>query len=109
MSSPRVSLMDVHSALSHLVFAVKQNLEPMYVGVKAEWENYTYLVVEVECRGKDVQKIADRLSHGVLQGDYDYRFRVSYPINPEPDAWVNVRAYPDLGHDDRLLQKRNSK
>lgn len=90
------SLMDVHGALSNLVFAVRQNLEPLWTRVHAEWQNGTYLSVVVECRGKNVQEIADRLSHGVLQGDYDYRFSVSYPTSVGPNDWVEVRAYPRL-------------
>lgn len=99
----RASLMDVHSSLSHLAFAVGQSLEPMMVEVKVEWENHRHLSVEVGCFGKHVRKIADRLSHGVLQGEYDYRFTVSHPNNPDPDEWTWVRAYPDLMHDDRIL------
>lgn len=37
MSGPRCSLMDVHNALSHLVFATKKALEPFSVTVKVEW------------------------------------------------------------------------
>lgn len=97
----RVSLMDVHGSLSHLVFAVRENLKPLWVTVTAEWSDHTYLSVLVECRGKDVQMIADRLNHGVLQGKYDYRFTVSYGTGREPNEWTWVRAYPDLMHDHR--------
>lgn len=103
MTDTRVSLMDVHGALSHLVFAVKQCLEPLPVDVEADYNNTTYLSLLVSCRGKDVQKIADRLNHGVLQGEYDYRFRVAYSTGCDPNEWTWVRAYPDLMHDHRRL------
>lgn len=91
-----VPLMDVHGTLSHLAFAVKQNLEPIPADVYVEWRNGTYLSVVIECRGKDVQVITDRLSHGVLQGEYDYRFSVSRPLNVPDHQWTSVRAYPKL-------------
>lgn len=93
------SLMDVHGELSRLVFAVQQNLEPLMVDVSAEWHNNTYLVVVVECKGKHVQTVADRLAHGILQGEFDYRFRsIARPTGIGPDAWTSVRAYPDMHH-----------
>jgi hypothetical protein len=101
-----ISLMDVHGALSHLCFAVKQSLEDKPISVKAEWENHRYLSVEVSCYGRDVQEIADRLSHGVLQGEYDYRFSVSRPVGVPDNEWTWVRAYPDMGHDDRIKNKK---
>lgn len=95
----RPSLMDVHGALSYWVFAVQQNLEPLWVTVTAEWHSITYLNIVVECRGKDVQMVADRLRHGVLQGEFDYRFRsVSMPVGTPDHEWTVVRAYPDLQH-----------
>lgn len=101
-----ISLMDVHGALSHLCFAVKQCLEPIVVEVKAEWQNHSYLSIEIGCYGKDVHEIADRLSHGALQGDYDYRFTVSRPLGISGREWTWVRAYPDLSHDDRIKSKK---
>lgn len=98
--------MDVHNALSHLVFAVDQALEPFIVEVKAEWQSHTYLSVEVGCYGRNVQPIADRLCHGVLQGPYDYRFRVSHPMHSHDDEWTWVKAYPDLQHDDRKFRSK---
>lgn len=98
----RATLFDVHHSLSHLVFAVRENLKPLWVTVTAEWHEITYLTVAVECRGKDVQMVADRLVHGVLQGEYDYRFRsVSKPVGIGPDTWTIVRASPDMQHDQR--------
>lgn len=93
------SLMDIHGSLSRLSFAVKQNLEPLPVTVIVEWHPTTYLSVVIECYGKHTQIITDRLMHGVLQGDYDYRFRsVSKPLGIDDYAWTVVRAYPDLQH-----------
>lgn len=105
MSRARVSLMEVHSALSHLVFAVGQALMTLNVRVSACWEQHTYLCVEVECREKDRQMVVDRLSHGALTEQYDYRFSVSHPTGEtDQNAWVVVRAYPDMGHDDKLYR-----
>ncbi|QIG68867.1 hypothetical protein EVB71_015 [Rhizobium phage RHph_Y55] len=97
--------MDVHSALAHLAFAVRQALEPLPVDVKIEWANGTYLAVKVECRGSDKQVVVDRLSHGVLQGSYDYRFSVSYPTGGSDTDWITVTAYPNLSHDDKRARK----
>jgi len=98
----RVSLMEVHSALSHLTFAVGEALRPLNVGVSAKWDQYTYLSVQVECSERDKQKVVDQLSHGVLQEPYDYRFRCSYPTGGSPTDWVTVSAYPNMTHDDNL-------
>lgn len=102
----RVSLMDVHGALSRVVFAVSDNLKPLWVDVSAQWQNFAYLSIRIECRGKDVQKVVDRLTHGVLQAEYDYRFTCSYPTRPDPEDWVVVTAYPNLQHDDRVVNGR---
>lgn len=102
----RVSLMDVHSTLSHLIFAVSETLKPLNVGVKATWDQYTYLSVHVDCYERDKQMVIDRLSHGALYGEYDYRFSCSYPtwkINPMD--WVTVKAYPDMSWDDKKHKK----
>lgn len=92
------SLAEIHRSLSHLAFAVQQNLEPIPVGVSVEWHPISFLSVAVECYGKHVQIVTDRLSHGVLQGEYDYRFSVSRPIGTPDDEWTVVRAYPKLSH-----------
>lgn len=93
------TLMDVHGELSRLVFAVRENLRPMLVDVTAEWQNGTYLAVVVECHGRNVQTVADRLAHGVLQGEFDYRFRcIARPTGVPDYDWTVVRAYPDLHH-----------
>lgn len=107
MSKANVSLMDVHGALSHLVFAVGQTLLPLNVLVSAGWEQGTYLHVSVECREKDRQMVVDRLSHGALSEQYDYRFSVSHPTGEKDgNAWLVVRAYPDMSHDDKLYRAK---
>jgi hypothetical protein len=107
MSMPLTSLGAAHSALSHLCFAVGETLAPMWVQVRAQWQNGTYLTVEVMCREKNKQEVIDRLLHGALVQDYDYRFRVSYPTGPvDPHTWVTVTAYPDMQHDDRRFKER---
>lgn len=101
-----VSLMDVHGAISNLAFAVSQTLEPLSVDVRVAWDRFTYLHVDVECRERDRQTVVDRLSHGALTGSYDYRFSVSHPLGEkDPDAWVVVKAYPNLSHDDKIRRE----
>ena len=96
----RPSLMDCHSKLSELSFAVKLTLEPIPVGIVVEWQEGTYLAVKVECRERDKQQVVDKLNHGALGGGYDYRFSVSYPTGKaDPLDWCFVTAYPDIGHD----------
>jgi len=107
MSQPLTSLGAAHSALSHLCFAVTETLAPMWVQVRAQWQNGTYLSVEVMCRQKNKQEVIDRLMHGALVQDYDYRFMLSYPsYEVEPEEWVVVTAYPDMRHDDRRFKER---
>lgn len=101
----RVSLFDVHGSLSALVFAVNKALDPIMCEVTAQWKNGTYLSITVEVRAKHKQLVIDRLSHGVLVDDYDYRFSLSYATMPEePDDWIFITAYPDMHHDDRRVK-----
>jgi len=100
-------LLSVHGALSTLVYAVSETLKPMMVDVSARWRNGTYLSVEIECRERNKQKVIDRLSHGALVGEYDYRFSLSYLTMPaDPDDWVTVTAYPDMHHDVRIKKAK---
>lgn len=102
-----ISLSDVHGALSGLVYAVHLALDPIICEVKAHWQNDIYLSVTVECRERDKQRVIDKLAHGAIHGDYDYRFRLSYPTMPkDPDDWTVVTAYPDIHHDDRRVKGR---
>jgi len=101
------NLLSVHGALSTLVYAVSETLKPMMVDVSARWRSGTYLSVEIECRERNKQKVIDRLSHGALIGNYDYRFRLSYSTSPaDPDEWVIVTAYPDMHHDVRIKKAK---
>lgn len=103
---PKISLMDVHGTVSHLAFAVSKTLEPISAGVSVHWDHLTYLSVEIECYERDKQKVVDRLNHGALVDDYDYRFSVSYPTGgTDPTEWVKVRAYPDMSYDDKKIME----
>lgn len=96
-------LMDVHSKLSELSFAVHQAIGGIPT-VIVEWHPITYLQVRVECFASVVQRVSDVLSHGVLQGEYDYRFTSVCTPNVEdadPWDWVTVIATPDMVHDMR--------
>lgn len=93
------TLSETHSALSHLVHAVRLALEPLSVDVIAQWRSSTYLSVEIACAERDKQRVVDALTHGALHDTYDYRFQLSYSTSPtHPDDWVRVTAYPDLFH-----------
>lgn len=101
-SAPKIPLLTLHSELSKLYHAVAILLEDMYVDITIQWRNGTYLSVNVECWEKDKQKVIDRLNHGALAGEYDYRFSVSYPTGiTDPYQWVVVSGNVNLHHDAR--------
>lgn len=104
----KISLFDVHGALSGLVHAVHLALDPIVCEVAAHWQGHgIYLSVTVECRERDKQRVIDQLSQGAIHGKYDYRFSLSYPTMPnDPDDWTVVTAYPDIHHDDRRVKGR---
>lgn len=98
-SRAQVPLITLHGELSKLHHAVNLLFEDLYVDITIQWRNGTYLTVNVECREKDKQKVVDRLNHGALTGEYDYRFSTGYPTgNIDPDDWVVVTGYVDLHH-----------
>jgi len=107
--------MGVHGALSHLVFAVSKSFEDCCVTCRVEWRNSTYLTLLVECRAGEAQRVMDRLRHGILWGEYDYRFRmlgwagaeVVAKLHPLYDT-VTISAQPDLSHDMRLHKKERA-
>lgn len=100
-----ITMMQVHGALGNLVHAVTEEL-PRPCQVEAVWRPGTYLSVEVECYGRDVERVAAQLSHGIVWGHYDFRFRgVSRPTNFEPSDWVGVSASVDLSHVEKHLRK----
>lgn len=93
----RPSLLDVHGKLSELVCAVQMTFPELSLDVRAQWREGTYLSVEIETYERNKQLVVDRLSHGVLVGNYDFRFTLSYPTMPaEPLDRVWVTAYPNL-------------
>lgn len=103
----RVDLFAVHGALSALLHAVKTELTGLSVGVSLEYTSGTYLCVVIQVSEKRKQFVVDKLRHGVLNGDYDYRFSVSYPTSyAEPFEAVEVRAYPDMFHDQKRKRER---
>ena len=100
-----VPLGDVHSELSSLIHAAEEYLKDLDCAVKIEYDQVTYLnlVVEVwgaQPRSKRVQAVVDRLQHGILWGEYDYRFRmITRPLSdPESYRPTEVRASLDLSH-----------
>lgn len=97
MGLPKTSLADADNALSHLHFAVSEELKGMTAwGVTIGYHAYPGmgLYVEIEARAKYAEQIAARLSHGVLWGEYDYRFSVSRELSDDPDRYVKIAAYP---------------
>ena len=86
--------MDLHSALSTLLFAVNQAL-PRGCHVEARYSQSTYLSVVVECKARHKQLVIDRLHHGILWGPFNYRFSVSYSTNDPSDDQV-VTGHLDL-------------
>lgn len=108
MSLPRTSLIDAQNALSHLHFAVAEEFRDIAVwGIKLEYHAYPGLglAVVIEVRSKHSQLVVDRLLHGVLNGDYDYRFAyASREIHESPDVFVHVTAYPEIMHKDPLAK-----
>jgi hypothetical protein len=99
VSQPRADLMAVHNALSHLLFAVRKSLEdvPGLWGIECRYREGVYLSVEIEVTSsKGQQMVVDRLMHGVLWGEYDYRFSLSYPTLYEDGERRVISAYPNL-------------
>lgn len=111
MSKPRVSLMEVHSALSHLIFAVSEAMEPYCVDVRVSYNKWTYITLSIECYVPRFQLVVDRLKHGILWGDYNYRFKMigHPPIGDiqRRNRWdtVVISASPDMSFDDKLFKE----
>lgn len=97
-----VDLFEVHGALATLLHAVNTELKDLGGWAHIEYHHAIYLRVVIEVRERNKQAVVDRLTHGVLNGPYDYRFRVSYPTSKaDPYDRVVVHAYPDMFHDRR--------
>jgi hypothetical protein len=105
-----IKLSEVHSELSCILFAVQEGLKDLDVTVEIDYNQHTYLGVKVdlwphpsarEMRKKIIAVVA-RLQHGILWGEYDYRFTgVSHPpLDSNLEAWerYEVRATLDLFH-----------
>jgi len=94
---PAVSPMDLHSALSKLLFAVDQAM-PHGCNVEARYAQSTYLSVLVECPARHKQVVIDRLQHGILWGPFNYRFSSLSYSTSDPSDWQTVTGYLDLGN-----------
>lgn len=100
------TLLEVHGRLAELSYAVKLMLEGISCRADVRWDASTYLRVEVECRGKDVQKVVDRLHVGAIAGPYDFRFSsLSYQTGAKDLDYVIVSAWPNMTHDHDKLRK----
>lgn len=98
MNAAEIPMLDLHSALSRLSYAVKLELEPVCADIVVEWREGTHLAVRVSANKRFKQLIIDRLTRGAIQRDYDYRFSgVSYSLDDETE-WQTVMAYVDLHH-----------
>lgn len=97
MDRREITAMDLHSALSSLLFAVDQEMGPLGF-VRISYSEYVYLQVHVECRRKNRDAVVAKLHHGVLWGPFDYRFRyISYPtMGEQPDDFIEVSAMIDI-------------
>lgn len=100
MSDPK--LLDVHGALSALLFATQKEMEPYNVEVELRYRSRIYLEVLIDVPNHKVRQIVvDRLNRGVLWGKYDYRFRLVTHSPNAPDGPQTVSATVDLHHDQR--------
>lgn len=94
----RPSMMDVHSELSSLLFAVKEELG--HLGYpRLTYSEGVYLQIHIETREKYRDAVVAKLQHGILWGPFDYRFKcIGYPTmgRMEPDDATEVSAMVDL-------------
>ena len=105
-SSPaKISMMDVHGALGRLLHAVQEDM-PAGCVVELRYNRDTYLEVVVECTKRTIQTVVDRLTHGVVWGHYDFRFRlVGRPIGDFDEfERLYVTALVDLSHVEKNLR-----
>lgn len=91
------SMMDVHGALSSLLFAVKEELGGLGWPTLSYSEG-VYLQIHIETREKHREAVVAKLAHGVLWGPFNYRFKcIGYPTgNIAPDDSISVSAMVDL-------------
>lgn len=107
---PTCSMMDVHGALSSLLYAANEELRSLGATCELRYRSETYLSLEVEIRSctdsdrqiKNARAVVDRLRHGILWGEYDYRFgMISHPCwEHVEDGYesIFVTASVDLHH-----------
>lgn len=92
------SMMDVHRALSSLLFAAKEELG--HLGYpRLTYSEGVYLQIHIETREKYRDAVVAKLQHGILWGPFDYRFKcIGYPTmgRMEPDDATEVSAMVDL-------------
>lgn len=98
--SLRPSMMDVHGALSSLLFAVKEELG--HLGYpRLTYSEGVYLQIHIETREKHRDAVVAKLQHGILWGPFDYRFKcISYPTMGamDPVDRTEVSAMVDLSN-----------
>lgn len=93
-------MMDVHGALSNLLFAVKEDLDGMGYP-RLTYSDGVYLQIHIETRERYRDAIVAKLQHGILWGPFDYRFKcISYPTMGamEPNDATEVSAMVDLSN-----------
>lgn len=96
MNKYDITAMDLHGALSTMLFAIDQELGPLGYP-RLSYTRDLYLQVHVECLFKQAEEVSARLSHGVLWGPFDYRFRcIGRPLGCDPDDRIEVSAMVDL-------------
>lgn len=104
-----IPLGDVHSELSSLLYAVQEGLKDFGVTVEIRYNQYTYLDVMIDIWATSdnermrvkIEGIVARLQHGILWGEYDYRFQgVAHPTLEHLDGYdkFEIVARVDLGH-----------
>lgn len=107
MSGKDIPLLTLHNALSHLLHAIKLEI-PAICGCSLRYTAELYLTVEIEVPIHYRQLVVDRLLHGVLNGDYDYRFKgVRWsPTSTEPRQWISASV--DLCHVPARLKSKEA-
>jgi hypothetical protein len=97
---PTTPLIEVHSALASLLYACNEELRDLGGFCELRYTSGIYLTLEVECSSnKAADAIVARLCHGVLWGEYDYRFKgVCKPLGYEDGQRRTINASVDLHH-----------
>lgn len=97
----KVTLMDIHGALSCLLHAAQTE----FLGhlIQISYNPYTYLQLEVEVSTQaQSDRVALILQRGIIHGPYDYRFRsVAVPLGYDDHERRMITASLDLCHERR--------